>query len=85
MNDDLRNVWQPNADDIAGANVTALAQRLGVDGYDALLTFSYERPAEYWRVVLDYCGIAWDADYHTYLDGSAGTEFPKWFAGGRLN
>jgi acetyl-CoA synthetase len=85
MNDDLRNVWQPNADDIAGANVTALAQRLGVDGYDALLAFSYERPADYWRAVLDYCGVVWDEDYHTYLDGSAGIEFPKWFAGGRLN
>lgn len=56
-----------------------------LDSYDALLAFSNAQPDEYWKAVLNYCGVVWDIDYEQYLDASRGHEFPKWFAGGRLN
>ncbi|AXF05578.1 AMP-binding protein [Paraburkholderia hospita] len=85
MSDYLRDIWQPSAEYIAASNVDALRKRLGLASYDALLAFSNARPAEYWKEVLDYCGIVWDVDYSQYLDDKRGREFPTWFPGGRLN
>ncbi|MBB5406382.1 acetyl-CoA synthetase [Paraburkholderia sp. HC6.4b] len=85
MSEHRMNVWRPTADDIATSNVTALIERLGLEDYDELLAFSNAQPEHYWRTVVDFCGIVWDVDYHTYADLSAGKEFPKWFRGGQLN
>lgn len=85
MSDSPQTVWQPTPDDIAGSNVNALMQRPGMDSYDALLAYSNVEPAAYWKTVLDFFGVVWDTDYRTYLDQSAGLEFPKWFVGGRLS
>ncbi|MEI6002074.1 AMP-binding protein [Paraburkholderia bengalensis] len=85
MSDYLKDAWQPTAEYVAASNVDAIRQRLGLPSYDALLTFSNTKPAEYWKEVLDYCGIVWDVDYAQYLDDSRGREFPSWFPGGRLN
>jgi acetyl-CoA synthetase len=85
MSDYLRDAWQPSAKYIAASNVDALRKRLGLSSYEALLAFSNAQPDEYWKEVLDYCGIVWDVDYTHYLDTSRGQEFPTWFPGGRLN
>jgi acetyl-CoA synthetase len=85
MSDYLRDAWQPTAEYVAASNVDAIRKRLGLPSYDALLAFSNATPAEYWKEVLDYCGIVWDVDYVQYLDDSRGREFPTWFPGGRLN
>jgi acetyl-CoA synthetase len=85
MSDHLRDAWQPDADDIAASNVDALRQRLGLSSYDALLAFSNAQPDQYWKEVLDYCGIVWDVAYTQYLDDTRGLEFPTWFPGGKLN
>jgi acetyl-CoA synthetase len=79
------NIWKPRPEHIAGANVTALANRLGVPDYDALYRLSIERPDEYWRIVTEFCDIVWATPYEKYADFSRGKEFPEWFAGGRLN
>ncbi len=79
------NVWYPGREDIAGANVTALADLLGVPDYDSLYRFSIERPADYWDAVNRFCGIVWSRPYDAYVDLSAGDPFPKWFPGGELN
>jgi len=86
MNEEAeRAVWSPTSDDIANAQVTALMKALGVPTYDALYRLSIDDPARYWRTVIDFCGIVWSRDYETYIDVSAGREFPTWFAGGELN
>lgn len=79
------DVWIPQPEHIANANVTALAHELDLDGYDALYSFSIARPAEYWEAVNRFCRIAWSRGYDRYVDLSAGTEFPQWFVGGELN
>ena len=85
MSDYLKNAWQPTAADIATSNVKALTDLLGLKDFDALLAFSNAQPDVYWKTVLDFCGIVWDAPYEAYVDLSAGPEFPQWFCGGELN
>ncbi|TDN62386.1 acetyl-CoA synthetase [Paraburkholderia sp. BL10I2N1] len=85
MSDLMRHEWQPTADDIGSSNVKILLERLGLDHYDELLAFSNDQPDAYWKAVVEFCGIVWDVGYDTFLDASAGPEFPKWFRGGQLN
>ncbi len=85
MSDSLHNDWIPTADDIATAHVSALAARLGMKDYDQLLAFSNQKPDEYWKAVIDFCGMVWDVPYDQYIDASKGQPFPKWFPGGQLN
>ena len=85
MSDGDSEIWYPRPEQAANANVTALIKLLGVKDYDELYRYSIERPAEYWRAILKYCGVVWSKDYAQYADFSAGKEFPKWFVGGTLN
>lgn len=82
---DAQGIWHPRPKDIADANATLLAQRLGQADYDALYRFSVKQPADYWAAVNDFCGIVWSRDYECYVDLSAGKELPRWFVGGELN
>lgn len=77
--------WEPTPDDMAFANVTELAGRLGVEDYDALYQYSITRPDAYWAAVLEQCGIRWSTPYDSFADYSRGPEFARWFVGGRLN
>ncbi|MGE8046898.1 AMP-binding protein [Pseudomonas monteilii] len=85
MNDSSPSVWQPSAEDIASANVTEMMRRLGTADYDQYQARALADPLGYWRMVSDYCGIAWEKPFDAYLDDSRGAEFPSWFPGGRLN
>ncbi|MDZ3992277.1 AMP-binding protein [Pseudomonas sp. Teo4] len=85
MNDSSPSVWQPSAEDIASANVTEMMRRLGTPDYDQFQARALSSPLEYWRMVSNYCDIAWEKPFEDYLDDSRGIEFPSWFPGGRLN
>ncbi len=85
MIDDDTAIWTPSPEQVASANVSRIIERLGVKDYDALYRLSIERPADYWRAILDFTGIVWSKPYSAYADFSAGREFPKWFVGGQLN
>src|SRR5690242_18167837 len=78
-------IWYPRPEHIAGANVTEIMKLLGAGDYEDLYRYSIERPADYWRVIVKYCGIVWSKDYSEYVDLSKGKEFPEWFIGGTLN
>lgn len=82
---DRDNIWQPTADYVDNAQVTALARRLGVPDFDALYDFSLAQPEIYWREVVDFCGVKFSRDYETYCDLSRGAPFPNWFVGGEMN
>jgi acetyl-CoA synthetase len=79
------DTWHPRPEQIRDANVTAIIESLGLASYEELYKYSIERPADYWRTMLNYCGVVWSKDYSRYVDLSAGMEFPKWFVGGKLN
>src|SRR5262249_26153553 len=76
--------WYPDPEHAAASNVTQMIKRLGVRDYDELYRFSIEHPAEYWRAIIEFCGVVWSRDYTNYADFSAGKEFPRWFVGGKL-
>ena len=82
---DRNNIWQPTPSYVDNAQVTALMKRIGVSDFDALYDFSLERPEEYWRQVVDFCGVRFSHDYASYCDLSRGAPFPAWFVGGELN
>ena len=85
MSDSDTGTWYPRPEQVANANATAIIAQLGLKDFDELYRFSVEKPAEYWRAILDYCGVVWSKDYDAYVDFSAGREFPAWFVGGQLN
>lgn len=82
---DGNNIWQPTPDYIEEAQVTALARRLGVADFDALYEFSLERPEQYWREVVDFCGVRFSRDYDSWCGLGRGAPFPSWFLGGEMN
>lgn len=82
---DHNDIWQPTADHVERAQVTALARQLGAEGIDALYDLSLAEPERYWRAVNDFCGIRWSRPYERYCDLSRGAPFPAWFVGGELN
>jgi len=85
MSETTSDVWYPRPDQAAKANISEIIQLVGVKDYDELYRYSVERPADYWRTILKYCGVVWRKDYTEYVDLSKGKEFPDWFVGGRLN
>lgn len=82
---DQNDIWQPTADYVRRAQVTALMKRLRVPDSDRLYDLSLEDPETYWREAVRFCGIRWSRDYERYRDLSRGAPFPSWFAGGELN
>jgi acetyl-CoA synthetase len=82
---DSNDIWQPTADYIDRAQVTALSRRLGATDTDALYELSLAEPERYWREVTSFCHIRWSRDYDRYCDLSRGAPFPAWFVGGELN
>jgi acetyl-CoA synthetase len=82
---DENDIWQPTPAHIKNAQVTTLANRLGVIDYNALFDLSLSDPETYWRKVVSFCGIQWSRDYERYCDLSRGAPFPRWFEGGELN
>ncbi|MGX0904964.1 acetyl-CoA synthetase [Roseovarius sp. MBR-79] len=82
---DGNNIWQPTPDYIEEAQVTALARRLGVADFDALYEFSLEQPEQYWREVVDFCGVRFSRDYDSWCGLGRGAPFPSWFLGGEMN
>jgi acetyl-CoA synthetase len=79
------DIWWPTAQRIASAQVTALARRMGVEDFDALLDLSLRDPGAYWEKALEFLGIVWRTKPSAYVDLSRGPEFPRWFPGGQLN
>lgn len=82
---DSKGVWHPSADQIARANVTRLAESLGLRTFDELYAVSLSDPERYWRGLCEFGGFVWSTPFDRVLDISAGKEFPRWFNGGELN
>lgn len=82
---DSNDIWQPTADYIDRAQVTALSKCLSATDIEALYDLSLAEPERYWREVTSFCNIRWSRDYDRYCDLSRGAPFPAWFVGGELN
>jgi len=83
-------LWEPSAEAISGARVTAYARWLmatrGLDlrTHDQLWQWSVDEPAGFWESVWDYFGVLGDRGPGPVLSGA---EMPEvsWFEGATLN
>jgi acetoacetyl-CoA synthetase len=86
----MRPLWEPSAERIARARLTAFmrqvstASGLQLSAYDDLYRFSIERPADFWREVWTFCGIRGEMGGRVVadLDKMPGARF---FPDARLN
>ncbi len=77
--------WTPGPDVVAAANVTALADGLGVDGYRELHEWSVTDRAGFWERAIDRLGIVFREPPRAILGPGGDVERPDWLPGARLN
>ena len=83
-------LWQPSAERIARANLTAFAAQVGtrhkvaLPDYSALYAWSVEQSEAFWRELWDYAGIVGDRGSRTLLDADR-MPGARWFPDARLN
>lgn len=83
MTDQIK--WQPSAERIAGANLTAFATQTGQPAdYAALHRWSIEQPEAFWSQVWDFCEVRGEKGARVLADGD---KMPgaRWFPDARLN
>lgn len=78
-------LWQPSAERIAAANLTAFAAKTGQPAdYAALHRWSIEQPEAFWSQVWDFCEVRGEKGARVLADGD---KMPgaQWFPDARLN
>ena len=78
-------VWTPTPEQVESANVTRLAQRLGVERYHDLHRISIDEPERFWPALIDDLGLEFSEPWTHVVDVSRGPEWAQWFVGGKLN
>ncbi len=78
-------VWQPDADTIARAHLTAFMHRFGLGSFPELLERSTQDIAWFTEAVLQYLDIRFAHPYEQVVDLSRGFAWPRWCVGGKLN
>jgi acetoacetyl-CoA synthetase len=78
-------LWQPSAERIAAANLTAFAARAGLPAdYAQLHRWSIEQPEAFWSLIWDFCAVKGEKGERILVDGDR-MPGAKWFPGARLN
>ena len=83
-------LWEPSAERIAGARMTAFmraveaAQSTPIPDYPALWRWSVENRETFWRAVWNFCGAIGDPGDAPVADGER-MPGARWFPEGRLN
>jgi acetyl-CoA synthetase len=78
-------VWTPTPEQVESANLTRLAQRLGVERYHDLHRISIDEPERFWPALIDDLGLEFSEPWTHVVDVSRGPEWAQWFVGGKLN
>jgi acetoacetyl-CoA synthetase len=84
-------LWQPSAERIAQANLTAfmkaVRERDGaeVHDYDALYRWSIAEPERFWSALWSYCGVIADTAGDAVVVDQDRMPGAQWFPGARLN
>lgn len=79
------SVWMPTDDVRARSRLLTAMTTWGYGSLAALHRASIDDPEWFWRAAIDDLGIEFAEPFERVLDDSAGTPFPRWFPGGRLN
>src|SRR3954462_14319669 len=84
-------LWQPSAASIAASNMTALmraAERkysVALPDYAALHAWSIKEPAQFNRLIWDYCGVIAERQGDIVLEHGDRMPGARWFPQARLN
>jgi acetoacetyl-CoA synthetase len=84
-------LWQPSAERIAGANMTAFMRRIEADygrkvpDYAALHRFSIEEMDKFWLAVWDFCGVVASTRGDAVLENPDAMPGARFFPDARLN
>ena len=90
MSSTNQKLWEPSAERIAGARMTAFmraveaAHSVSIPDYGALWRWSVENRELFWRMVWNFCGAIGDQGGAIVADG-ARMPGARWFPEGRLN
>ena len=80
----VKFAWTPSAEQLATANVSRLARKLGCESYEELHRLSIADPDRFWRAVVDDLELE-ISPWERVQDDSRGIEWTTWFEGARLN
>jgi acetyl-CoA synthetase len=77
--------WEPDAQTIAGANLTRFIAECGAGSYDELLRRADAEPAWFYDALLKHLGYRFYKPYSRVLDDSRGAPWTQWCVGGTTN
>src|SRR5262245_11720358 len=91
MSDPYLPLWQPSAERVAGANLTAFMRYVErrwdarAADYGELYEWSVVQPAQFWASIWAFCGVIGDGPGETVLAHGELMPGASWFPGARLN
>ena len=77
-----RYIWEPSAEVVERARVTAFMREQGIAGWRELIARSQDDVEWFWDAVVRHLGIEFQTPYTRVLDASRGPAWPRWFTGG---
>ena len=84
-------LWQPSPESMARANLRAFMSRAAAKSgrafadYDALWQWSVDEPAQFWRLVWDFCGVIGDGPGDIVVEHAGRMPGARWFPQARFN
>jgi acetyl-CoA synthetase len=78
-------VWRPSQQHLDRSRLAQAMRRWGFDDLAALHRYSIDQPGEFWSKAVEDLGVVFSRPWTSYVDESAGYEFPRWFIGGQIN
>ncbi len=82
---ELSPAWVPSPEFISTTNIAALMQRVGVDSYEALHTWSVQNRERFWTLAIERLGLRLQSPFNRMMDLSHGIEEPRWLVDARFN
>ncbi|MDQ0339327.1 acetyl-CoA synthetase [Caldalkalibacillus uzonensis] len=77
--------WEPSEKGKTEANLTQFMQQYGIKDLNHLLQKSAEDLEWFYEAVLKALQIQWHQPYQQVVDLSKGSQWPRWFVGGKTN
>lgn len=78
-------LWHPTPEYVQRSRLFRFMQRHRIADYPTLYQRSITDLDWFWEAALDEMGIEWASPYTRVLGLDKGIQWPRWFAGGRLN
>ncbi len=80
-----RWIWEPDAETVERARVTAFMREHAIDDWHSLHRRAQTDIAWFWDAVVQHLGIEFFTPYDTVVDESRGPMWATWFGGGTIN